>query len=107
MLNLITNTIEAMRACPEGSRHLVIRTARTKSDGVLVAVCDSGPGLGPEDLERVFDAFYTTKSEGLGMGLAICRSLIRAHGGRLWATPGVRRGAVFQFTLPGGSTAAS
>jgi hypothetical protein len=65
-----------------------------------VAVRDSGPGIDPEHLERVFDAFYTTKSSGVGMGLSICRSIINAHGGRLWAEPNEPRGAVFQFTLP-------
>ena len=67
---------------------------------VLVAVRDSGPGIDPDDLERVFEAFYTTKSSGVGMGLSICRSIIDAHGGRLWADANEPRGAVFQFTLP-------
>jgi signal transduction histidine kinase len=67
---------------------------------VLVGVRDSGPGLAPETLEHVFDAFYTTKPGGLGMGLSICRSMIEAHGGRLWATANLPRGASFQFTLP-------
>jgi signal transduction histidine kinase len=75
----------------------------TKQDhtGVLVAVRDSGPGIDPEHLERVFEAFYTTKSSGVGMGLSICRSIIDAHGGRLWAEANEPLGAVFQFTLPG------
>jgi len=68
--------------------------------GVLVAVRDSGPGIDPAYLDRVFDAFYTTKSSGTGMGLSICRSIIRAHGGKLWAAANQPRGAVFQFTLP-------
>ena len=68
--------------------------------GVLVAVRDSGPGIDPSPLERVFDAFYTTKSSGMGMGLSICRSIIDAHGGRLWAEVNELRGTIFQFTLP-------
>jgi signal transduction histidine kinase len=67
---------------------------------VLVSVRDSGPGLDPEGLERLFEAFHTTKPDGIGMGLAISRSIVEAHGGRLWATPNAPRGAVFQFTLP-------
>jgi signal transduction histidine kinase len=67
---------------------------------VLVAVHDTGIGLDPQNMERVFEAFYTTKPEGLGMGLAICRSIIEAHGGQLWASANKPRGAVFQFTLP-------
>ena len=75
---------------------------------VLVAVQDSGPGLNPESLDRLFDAFYTTKPQGMGMGLSICRSIIEAHGGRLWATANEGRGATFQFTLPtGGGRAAA
>jgi signal transduction histidine kinase len=66
-----------------------------------VAVRDSGPGIGPGNLERVFEAFYTTKASGMGMGLSICRSIIDAHGGRLWAEANEPRGAVFRFTLPG------
>jgi signal transduction histidine kinase len=81
---------------------LLIGTGKDASDAVLVAVHDSGPGLDSEGLGRLFDAFYTTKAGGLGMGLAICRSIIEAHGGRIWATANVPRGAVFQFTLPVG-----
>jgi signal transduction histidine kinase len=79
---------------------LLIRAGAVESQGVLVSVQDSGPGLDPKSLEHLFDAFYTTKPEGLGMGLAISRSLIEAHGGRLWATANAPHGAVFQFTLP-------
>jgi signal transduction histidine kinase len=77
---------------------LSISTEQTQ--GVLVAVRDSGPGIDPENIERVFEAFYTTKSSGVGMGLSICRSIIDAHGGRMWAEANEPRGAVFQFTLP-------
>jgi PAS domain S-box-containing protein len=99
ILNLTINAIEAMSDASEGSRELVISTAE-KADGVLVAVRDSGPGLSPENLERLFDPFYTTKPDGIGMGLSICRSIIEAHAGRLWAAPNVPQGATFQFTLP-------
>jgi signal transduction histidine kinase len=79
---------------------LLISTEKNQTSGVLVAVRDSGPGIHPEHLERVFEAFYTTKSSGVGMGLSICRSIINAHGGRLWAEANEPRGAAFQFTLP-------
>jgi C4-dicarboxylate-specific signal transduction histidine kinase len=107
ILNLIINAIEAMSCVGEGSRRLLISTARHGQDGVLVAVRDSGPGLTPADHERLFEAFYTTKPSGLGMGLSICRSIIEAHGGRLWTTANVPRGAVFQFTVPTRSDSAS
>jgi PAS domain S-box-containing protein len=100
ILNLIINAVEAMSGLGEGSRELVISTGRDASNGVLVSLRDSGPGLDPASLERLFDAFYTTKSGGLGMGLSICRSIIEAHWGRIWAGANEPRGAVFQFTLP-------
>jgi PAS domain S-box-containing protein len=100
ILNLLINAIEAMSAMSEGPRELLISTAKTDSEGVLVAVRDSGPGLAPESVERLFESFYTTKPGGLGMGLSICRSIIEAHQGRLWATANTPHGAVFQFTLP-------
>jgi signal transduction histidine kinase len=81
-------------------RELLISSEQSRTNGALVAVRDSGPGIDPEHIERVFEAFYTTKSTGVGMGLSICRSIIEAHGGRLWAGPNEPRGAVFQFTLP-------
>lgn len=99
VLNLIMNAVEAMSDTTEGSRHLSIGTARTAADAALVAVEDSGPGIDPENLDRIFNSFYTTKPSGLGMGLSICRAIIEAHGGRLWATSGPG-GGLFQFTLP-------
>jgi PAS domain S-box-containing protein len=102
VLNLVLNAVEATGSVEVGARELVISTEQTKTGGALVAVRDSGPGIDPEHLERVFEAFYTTKRSGTGMGLSICRSIINAHGGRLWAEPNQPRGAVFQFTLPGG-----
>jgi PAS domain S-box-containing protein len=100
ILNLILNAIEAMSATSEGSRELLITKGRNESDDVLVAVRDSGPGLAPAALEHLFRAFHTTKANGLGLGLSICRSIIEGHGGRLWASANSPRGAVFQFTLP-------
>ena len=99
-LNLILNAVEAMGSVEAGARDLSISTEQDHT-GVVVAVRDSGPGIDPHHLERVFEAFYTTKSKGMGMGLSICRSIIEAHGGRLWAEANEPRGAVFQFTVPG------
>ena len=101
VLNLILNAVEAMGSVEAGPRELVISTEQSLTNGVIVAVRDSGPGIDPEHVERVFEAFYTTKSSGVGMGLSICRSIIDAHEGRLWADANEPRGAVFQFTLPG------
>jgi PAS domain S-box-containing protein len=100
LLNLIVNAFEAMGAAAEGARELLIATAKVELGGVLVAVEDSGPGLDAAMLERVFESFYTTKPTGLGLGLSICRSIIEAHGGRLWASTNRRQGATFHFTLP-------
>ncbi len=100
ILNLIINAVEAMSSVSEGSRELVIGTNKDASGGVLVTVRDSGPGLSPESLDRLFDAFYTTKPTGMGMGLSICRSIVEAQGGRIWASRDVGPGATFQFTLP-------
>jgi C4-dicarboxylate-specific signal transduction histidine kinase len=106
VLNLIINAIEAMRDVGEEERELFIST-RNEPDGVSVEVRDSGPGFAPETLERVFAGFYTTKPGGLGMGLSICRSIIEAHGGRLWASANLPRGASFQFALPAIANTAS
>jgi PAS domain S-box-containing protein len=99
VLNLILNAAEAMGSVEGQPRDLLISTEQHHA-GVLVAVRDSGPGIDPTLLERVFEAFYTTKSRGVGMGLSICRSIIDAHGGRLWAEANEPRGTIFQFTLP-------
>ncbi|MBR1190844.1 PAS domain S-box protein [Bradyrhizobium sp. AUGA SZCCT0240] len=100
ILNLIINAIEAMNGASEGTRELLISTAADASNGVLVSLRDTGPGLDPASLEHLFDAFYTTKSSGLGMGLSICRSIIEAQGGRIWADANKPCGAAFHFTLP-------
>jgi PAS domain S-box-containing protein len=99
VLNLILNAAEAMGSVEGQPRDLLISTEQHHA-GVLVAVRDSGPGIDPTLLERVFEAFYTTRSRGVGMGLSICRSIIDAHGGRLWAEANEPRGTIFQFTLP-------
>ncbi|MHC4042900.1 AAA family ATPase [Bradyrhizobium sp. 23AC] len=106
IMNLIINAVEAMNTVCEGMRELVITTSKSEPDGVLVEVRDSGPGLSSLDLERVFEAFNTTKPSGLGMGLSICRTIVEAHGGRLWAAA-EPRGAVFRFTLPSQSNRAA
>jgi len=99
VLNLILNGLEAMQAVPERSRELVIRAHRKADDGVEVAVQDSGAGIDPHLAPRVFDAFYTTKPNGMGMGLSISRSIIEQHGGRLWVVPNDGRGTTFHFTV--------
>jgi C4-dicarboxylate-specific signal transduction histidine kinase len=99
ILNLVLNAVEAMQSVAADQRHLLISTEQIQANSTLVAVRDSGPGIDPINLERVFEAFYSTKS-GMGMGLSICRSIIAAHGGRLWAATPEPGGALFQFTLP-------
>jgi signal transduction histidine kinase len=100
ILNLIINAIEATSEVSDGTRDLFINTAKGTSDGVLFTIADFGEGLDPEKLEEIFHPFYSTKSGGMGMGLAVSRSIIESHGGRLWATPNEPRGAIFHFTLP-------
>ena len=100
-LNLILNAVEAMRSVDDRSRELQISTEHNETGDVLVTVCDTGPGVAPENLERVFESFFTTKSSGVGIGLSICRSILEGHGGSLWANANEPRGARFQFTLPG------
>jgi len=106
LVNLIINAIEAMRDVGEEERELLI-SSRNEPDGVSVEVRDSGPGFAQATLDRVFEAFYTTKPSGLGLGLSICRSIIEAHGGRLWANANLPRGASFQFALPAIANTAS
>jgi len=100
MLNLIINAIQSMSGVEDGNRELQISTVSIEPEGVCVAVRDTGHGLRPESLPCLFEPFYTTKPDGMGMGLSICRSIIEAHGGRLWATRCEPRGALFQFTIP-------
>ena len=102
VLNLIVNAVEAMSSVDDGVRELMISSEQSQVHGILVAVRDSGPGIDRENLERVFETFYTTKSSGMGMGLSICRSIIEAHGGRLWVEAIVPRGSIFQFSLAAG-----
>jgi PAS domain S-box-containing protein len=102
VLNLMMNAAEAMSEVTDGPRELRIRTGVDASGHVVIAVRDSGAGLSPEHQDRLFVPFYTTKPQGLGMGLAISRSIVEAHGGRLWATANPDRGATFQFTVPTG-----
>jgi len=102
ILNLIMNAIEAMSEVADGPRELLISTGSAEADGLLVTVSDTGSGLSAAGGARIFEAFYTTKPGGLGMGLLICRSIVEAHGGRLWATPNQPRGAVFRMMLPVG-----
>jgi PAS domain S-box-containing protein len=100
LLNLIINAVEAMTDTNEGPRDVLIRSAKTEAEEVLVSVRDSGPGMAPAIRDSLFKAFETTKPSGLGLGLSICRSIIESHGGRLWASANAPRGAVFQFSLP-------
>jgi len=100
LLNLITNAVDAMKTVTDRPKILRIRTKMSAPQTILVAVEDSGTGLLPTNIESLFEPFYTTKSNGLGLGLSISRSIVETHGGRLWAEPGNKFGAVFQFTLP-------
>jgi PAS domain S-box-containing protein len=101
VLNLVMNAIEAMAPVRDRPRELLIRSRPHAEDRVLVAVQDTGVGIDPKDLDQLFNAFFTTKPAGMGMGLSICRSILDAHGGRLWATPNAGYGATFHFALPG------
>ena len=100
ILNLIRNAIEAMGSVAESSRVLNLKTETEDSQHILITVQDSGPGIDPKDIERIFERFFTTKAQGMGMGLAICRSILAAHGGRILADAGVRQGALFRISLP-------
>ena len=100
MINLVMNSIEAMQSVTDRPRELLIRSGQDETQQVLVGVTDSGVGISAENGDRLFNPFFTTKSSGMGMGLSICRSIIEAHGGRLWATANQPHGATFRFTLP-------
>jgi signal transduction histidine kinase len=99
-LNLIVNAVQAMEAVADGVRDLVVATAPAEPIGVIVTVKDSGPGLDKGAIERVFDPFYSTKPDGLGIGLSICQSIVEAHQGRLSVAANQPRGAIFQFNVP-------
>jgi two-component system, LuxR family, sensor kinase FixL len=100
LVNLVTNALEAMVETTGRKRHLTVRSAIDDDGNVAVAVEDNGAGLDPDQLPRIFDSFYTTKKNGIGVGLAISRSIIEAHGGSMAAVPGEHFGAKFNFTLP-------
>jgi PAS domain S-box-containing protein len=107
IINLVMNGIEAMQSVTDRPRELLIRSCHDRTQQVLVSVTDCGVGISAENADRLFNAFFTTKSGGMGMGLSICRSIIEAHGGRLWTTANVPNGATFQFTLPVNADTAS
>jgi signal transduction histidine kinase len=109
ILNLIMNAIEAMSSLAGRERHLTIASCVGGAANVGITVEDTGSGIDPAHLDRIFDPFFTTKSNGMGLGLSICRSIIEAHGGRLWVLPGSPFGTVFHLTLPsaGGKDRAS
>jgi signal transduction histidine kinase len=100
LLNLITNAVDAMSAVMDRPKVLTIASAYVEPGGMMVAVEDTGAGLDPAMADRIFTPFVTTKPNGMGMGLSICRSIIEAHGGRLWVSPSVPCGTVFRFTVP-------
>src|SRR5262249_49616888 len=98
--NLIANGVEAMSSVQDRQRKLRISTQPNNRGAVLVAVEDSGTALDPADLDRIFDPCFTTKREGTGLGLSVCRSIVEAHGGHLWATPNIPHGSTFRFVIP-------
>jgi signal transduction histidine kinase len=100
LLNLFTNAIESLRATKGRPRRLAVRSAPLDEDEVLLEVTDNGVGLPPGGAEHIFEAFHTTKTKGAGVGLSLCRTIVGAHGGRLWASPGVEHGATFHLQLP-------
>ncbi len=104
ILNLFMNAAEAMSSIPERERLVCVRSGKHDGGTALIAVEDSGPGVEPEDAKRIFEAFFTTKTEGMGMGLSICRSIVESHGGRITVAKAVPQGTVFQVTLPGNTT---
>jgi PAS domain S-box-containing protein len=106
VLNLMMNAIEAMGSVHNGARILGVNSELRDARDILITVKDSGPGIDPQNIDRIFDRFFTTKSNGMGMGLSICRSIVEAHNGRLWAEPDVRPGSVFRILLPVGGAAA-
>jgi signal transduction histidine kinase len=100
LLNLIMNAVQAMGAVTDRKRELTVSVALAEPGSVQVGVADTGPGLDPTIAPRIFEHFFTTKSDGLGMGLSICRSIVEAHGGHLWVSPRAPHGTAFHFTIP-------
>jgi signal transduction histidine kinase len=100
LLNLVMNACDAMADGPAGDHKLIIRTGLAGDEGIRVSVADRGVGLAPDNLEKVFEPFFTTKVQGMGLGLSVCRTIIAAHGRKLWAANNPERGATFHFTLP-------
>ena len=100
LLNLIMNAIESISSVEDRERSLLIKSELHEAGDVLIAVEDSGPGIDPDNMDRIFDAFFTTKSHGMGLGLSICQSIIESHGGRLWASARKPHGAIFHVQLP-------
>jgi signal transduction histidine kinase len=107
IINLVMNGIEAMQSVTDRPRELSVRSGQDESGQALISVADCGVGIAAENVDRLFNPFFTTKSGGMGMGLSICRSIIEAHGGRLWAIANIAHGATFEFTLPTNGGAAS
>jgi signal transduction histidine kinase len=107
IINLVMNGIEAMQSVTDRPRELVVRSGQDEAGQALISVADCGVGIAAENVDRLFNPFFTTKSSGMGMGLSICRSIMEAHGGRLWATANIPHGATFQFTLPVNADTAS
>jgi C4-dicarboxylate-specific signal transduction histidine kinase len=106
LINLITNAIDSM-AAEDNPRMLSVKSEADEHGGVLISVADSGAGISPQNIDRVFNPLFTTKSDGMGMGLSICRAIIEAHEGRLWISPNIPNGTVFQFTLRGDRAASA
>jgi signal transduction histidine kinase len=100
LFNLIMNAVEAMSAPEIEERSLLVKSDFHETGDVLIMLEDSGPGIDPNDMHRIFDAFFTTKAHGMGLGLSICKSIIESHGGRLWASARIPQGMVFHVQLP-------
>ena len=100
LINLVTNACDAMAEMPVEDRRLTIRTGLQGNDTLRISVSDSGPGIAEEKLEKIFESFFTSKANGMGLGLSVCRTIITAHGGRLWAANNSARGAAFYLELP-------
>jgi signal transduction histidine kinase len=107
IINLVMNGVEAMQSVADRPRELVVRSGQDELGRALISVADCGVGIAAENVDKLFNPFFTTKRGGMGMGLSICRSIMEAHGGRLWATATVPHGSMFQFTLPAGTDSAS